>query len=95
MTSGDGTDAGELAALALATALSAGLASGELAGLAIAESRVAALVVTAGDSTADVDPADDGCLLVQAASAAAQTAATTQRAGVGLVVRSRLAMDPG
>jgi predicted ABC-type sugar transport system permease subunit len=59
MTSGDGTDAGELAALALATALSAGLASGELAGLAIAESRVAALVGTAGDSTAD-DPADDG-----------------------------------
>ena len=91
-TSGDGTG-GELAMSALAAALFAGLS-----GLAIAEllarAEPAALVV-AGEPIADVDPADEGWLLVQAARAAAQRTATTQRAGVGLVVRSRLAIVPG
>jgi hypothetical protein len=59
-TSGEGTDAGELAMAALATALSAGLL-----GLAIAEPLViaepeAAALVAAGEPTVEVDPADDG-----------------------------------
>jgi len=90
MTSGDGTDAGELAAVELAAAMSAEVAGAELAGAALG---AGALVLTAGEPTADVAPADGGWLLVHAASAAAQTTATTQRAGVGLVVRSRLAID--
>ena len=83
-TSGDGT-AGELMAIALGTVL--------------AELRLAALAALVaavlGELTAGVDPADDGWLLVHAPSVATQRTATSQRAGVGLVVRSRLAIDPG
>ena len=83
-TSGDGT-ASELMAIALGTVL--------------AELRLAALAALVaavlGELTAGVDPADDGWLLVHAPSVATQRTATSQRAGVGLVVRSRLAIDPG
>lgn len=89
-TSGDGTNAGELATSALDAALLGGLT-----GLAMAEPGPEALVAVGGELTAEVDPAADGWLLVHAARAAAQSTATTQRAGVGLVVRSRLAIDPG
>lgn len=87
MTSGDGLGCGELATSALA-AVSAGA---ELTGPALE----ALVVIVAGESTADVDPADDGWLLVHAARAATQRTPTTHRASVGLVVRSRLAIDPG
>jgi hypothetical protein len=99
-TSGDGTDTGELPRSALAGALPASLrglttAEAELAELAEpAEPETAALDVP-GDPTCEVDPADDEWLLVHAASAAAQRIVTTQRAGVGLVVRVRLAIVPG
>ena len=89
-TSGDGTDAGELATSALATVLAAGVT-----GLVIVEPRSAEVVDVGGELSADVAPADDGCLLVHAARAAAHRTATTKRAGVGLVVRSRLAIVPG
>ncbi len=63
-TSGDGTDAGELAIGALAAALSAGLTGAELAGVdptppELAEPRPDALVAAAGEPTADVEPADE------------------------------------
>jgi hypothetical protein len=92
-TSGDGADAGELATAELAASLSVGLTGFELSAPALA--ALAALVRTAGEPTEDVFPADDGWLLVQAANAAAQRTAIVQRAGVGLVVRSRLAITPG
>jgi hypothetical protein len=82
--SGDGTPTGELATSALATALS----EAELVGPA-----VKALEVVSGEPAADVESADERWLLVQAATAATQRIATTQLAGVGLVVRSRLAID--
>jgi hypothetical protein len=93
-TSGDGTDAGELATSALAAARSAAL-SGGLTGLWIAEPEVAAPEIVVAELTADVDPADVGWPLVHAARAATERTPTTQLAGVGLVVRSRLAIDPG
>jgi len=83
-TSGDGA-AGEL----IASPLAAGLAELRLAALA------ALVVAVRGEPTPDVAPADDGWLLVHAPSVKTQRAATSQRAGVGLVVRSRLAIDPG
>ena len=83
-TSGDGT-AGELMAIALGTVL---------AELRLA-APVALVVAVLGEPTADVEPADDGWLLLHAPSVATQSTATSQRAGVGLVVRSRLAIDPG
>jgi hypothetical protein len=55
-TSGDGTDAGELATSVLAMALS----GPELAGLAMGEPGFAAPVVAAGEPTGDVAPAEDG-----------------------------------
>jgi hypothetical protein len=86
MTSGDGTDAGELTTAVLAGAT-----------LAIFGTELEALVALLGWLTRklDVAPADDGWLLVHAARAATQRTATTELASVGLVVRSRLAMEPG
>jgi hypothetical protein len=89
-TSGDGTDVGELATSELVATLTAGLA-----GLALPATTLDALVAVACEPCADVDPADDGWLLVHAARAPTQRTATTQRAGVGPVVRSRLAIEPG
>lgn len=93
-TSGDGTEAGELPRSALAGALLAGLRGLTTAEAEPAEPEIAALDVP-DDPTCEVAPADDEWLLVHAASAAAQRIVTTQRAGVGLVVRARLAIAPG
>jgi len=75
----------------MAIALGTVLAELRLSGLAL----LALVVAVLGEPTADVAPADDGWLLVHAPSVKTQRTATSQRAGAGLVVGSRLAIGPG
>ena len=81
-----GLDAGELATAVLSGATLAGALFG---------TELAAPVGLVSELTTGLDaaPAEDGWLLVHATKAAKHRTATTERAGVGLVVRSRLAID--